>query len=193
MSLKILGGLAKSRSLFVSKGQNTRPTSVLLKRRVFDSYQDLTGRHFVDLCAGSGAIGIEAWSRGAESLTLVENHHQAVKAIKENIKMLRTHYDEDFRQRSIRLQEKKVEAWFKNFIAPKEGTSIFFLDPPYEIHKIYQTIGLGLLRSRGTNEVWVESDKDKGLPLSFWSESGFEPDKVYVQGASYLAIFRHES
>jgi len=193
MSLKILGGLAKSRSLFVSKGQNTRPTSVLLKRRVFDSYQDLTGRHFVDLCAGSGAIGIEAWSRGAESVTLIENHHQALKAIRENINMLRINYDDAFKQRSVKLLEKKVEAWFKSFITPEEGTSIFFLDPPYELHKIYQTIGLGLLKCRGANEVWIESDKNKGLPLSFWSESGFEPYKVYAQGSSYLAIFRHES
>ena len=75
MPLRILGGKAKGQ-LLKSPPENsiTRPTSVMLKRKFFDAFQDLGEAHFYDLCAGSGSVGIEAWSRGVKQVELVEKH-----------------------------------------------------------------------------------------------------------------------
>jgi 16S rRNA (guanine966-N2)-methyltransferase len=81
MSIKILGGVAKGFTLVTPSESITRPTSVLLKRRLFDFYQNLNGHYFIDLCAGSGSIGIEAASRGAYPVLLVESNPKAYKVI----------------------------------------------------------------------------------------------------------------
>ncbi len=190
MTIKILGGLAKSRSLFIPKGKTTRPTSVLLKRRVFDAYQSLEGYSFVDLCAGSGAMGIEAWSRGASEVILVENHIQAIRCIEQNIKVIKEYYPDEWKERPIKLVKGQAENWSGLKGLAQKSESIYFFDPPYEDHKLYERVGLPLLEKRRDYEVWIESDKQKGLKEDYWHEQGFFPQKVYSQGTSYLAIFR---
>jgi 16S rRNA (guanine966-N2)-methyltransferase len=59
MALKILQGEAKGLSL-VAPSSGTRPTSVLLRRKVFDAHQDMSDSIFIDCCAGTGAMGLEA-------------------------------------------------------------------------------------------------------------------------------------
>ena len=81
MSLRVLGGKFKGRPIEVPSS-GTRLTSVLLKRRLFDALQSLEGYHFVDLCAGSGAVGLEALSRGADSVTFVDTGKKQVNLIK---------------------------------------------------------------------------------------------------------------
>ena len=84
MSLKILGGFARGQILAVPKGDLIRPTSVMLKRRIYDFYQDLSGVTFIDLCAGSGAMGFEAWSRGARRIYLNEVNRHVLMTLEEN-------------------------------------------------------------------------------------------------------------
>ena len=62
MGLKILGGIAKGNTINIPKNGSFRPTSIRLKRRLFDFRQNWEGYTFIDLCAGSGAVGIESWS-----------------------------------------------------------------------------------------------------------------------------------
>ncbi|MEC7278298.1 MAG: RsmD family RNA methyltransferase [Bdellovibrionota bacterium] len=190
MTIKVLGGLVKSRSLFVPKGDKTRPTSVLLKRRIFDAYQDLSGFHFIDLCAGSGAMGIEAWSRGASRVSLVEVEKNAQKAIEQNLRALKSDLSEEVTHRPLKLVRTKVEKFCQNLKV--DGPTILFLDPPYEMHKIYQDVGLLLLKEFSQCDIWIESDTQKGLGQSFWQEQGFTPDKVYSQGTSYFAVFKNQ-
>ena len=57
MSIKILGGFARGQVLAVPKTDSIRPTSVMLRRRIYDFFQDLDGFYFLDICAGSGAMG----------------------------------------------------------------------------------------------------------------------------------------
>ena len=78
MSISILGGVAKGAKLATPSSHNTRPTSVLLKRRLFDSHQSFEGIEFYDICAGSGSMGIEAMSRGAEKVIFVESNQMAL-------------------------------------------------------------------------------------------------------------------
>lgn len=84
--MEILGGLAKGMNLKVPAGREVRPTSVRSRRALFDMLGDLTGKHFCDFFAGSGAVGIEAASRGATHILLVEKASPALGAIRDNVK-----------------------------------------------------------------------------------------------------------
>ena len=83
--MEILGGTAKGMSLKVPEGREVRPTSVRSRRALFDMLGDLAGRRFCDLFAGSGAVGIEAASRGASHVLLVEKAPAALAAVRSNV------------------------------------------------------------------------------------------------------------
>ncbi|MBC96743.1 MAG: hypothetical protein CME63_03280 [Halobacteriovoraceae bacterium] len=191
MSIKILGGLAKGRSLFVPKGQLIRPTSVLLKRRLFDSIQDFSDYEFYDLCAGSGAMGLEAWSRGAKSCFLLEKHRQVYSLLGKNVGIFKDIFGQEISSRPISFQNGAMEKWLsvQTSVIEREE-AILFIDPPYEKHNLYKVNTLELLRNPNRKaQVWIESDKDKGVPFDFWAQQGFEAYKVFKQGGSYLALF----
>lgn len=192
MSLKILGGLAHGRSLFVPKGQTIRPTSVLLKRRLFDSIQDFSGIHFYDLCAGSGAIGLEAWSRGADFCLLNEKSRQVYMILMKNVKEIQSFYPEDVKERAIQFENGTMEKWLgAHSDVLKNEDAVLFIDPPYAKHSLYKENTLKIMKDPSTQcEVWIESDKDKGVPLSYWQEQELSPYKVFKQGGSYIALFR---
>ena len=84
MSLKILGGLARGFPLATPKSDTTRPTAVLIKRKLFDWRQHMDDYVFIDLCAGSGAMGFEAFSRGAQKVLLNELMRGAFLTLKDN-------------------------------------------------------------------------------------------------------------
>ncbi len=191
MSIKILGGLAKSRSLLVPKGQLIRPTSVLLKRRLFDSIQDFSGYEFYDLCAGSGAIGLEAWSRGASKCFLLEKNKSVYSLMMKNVSMLKEFFSGELKDRPVMAQNGTMEKWMSRFQECfLNENAILFVDPPYESHELYKEYTLNLLKDEKVKaEIWIESDKDKGVPLEFWESQGLTPYKVFKQGSSYIALF----
>ena len=114
MSVKILGGNLKGISLLVPNDQNVRPTAVLLKRRVFDANQRLNNKIFIDACAGSGSVGFEALSRGAESIYLIENRKQSIRVINENKKIIEKKYNIDSSV-AIEIISKDITIWLGKF------------------------------------------------------------------------------
>jgi len=86
--MKIGGGVFGGRVLKTPKGEQTRPTTGLVRAAVFNVCQGIEGFRVLDLFAGSGAMGLEALSRGAAWVTFVEQHKQAAKCIRENVEML---------------------------------------------------------------------------------------------------------
>ena len=86
MTLKIIGGTFKNRPLKTPKGPQTRPSLAIMRKAVFDILQqDIIDADFLDLFAGTGAMGIEAISRGAHHATFIDQDRQALSCIKENI------------------------------------------------------------------------------------------------------------
>lgn len=84
--MRIVAGAAGGRRLVAPKGSQVRPTADRVKEALFSSLQPhLPGAHVLDLFAGSGALGLEALSRGAEVVTLVERAPAALQAIEENL------------------------------------------------------------------------------------------------------------
>lgn len=186
MSIRLLGGKAKSFSLQVPE-QGTRPTSVILRRKIFDSSQDLSGQLFIDCCAGSGAMGFEAWSRGAQRVLLLETSRFVAKILKKNCDLFSSKYN---------LKAKEVDFSLIDcvkWLGPQlnsEQDFILFFDPPYENHQLYFDF-LKKLSSLGPieGELWLESDEQKGIKLSQLTQLGLVPERHFTHGTSYLCTF----
>ena len=115
MSITIIAGFAKGLKLQVPS-RGVRPTSVMLKRKIFDSN---AGRlesfdRFVDLCSGSGAIGLEAISRGAQKLLSVEKNRSPFEILRKNVVHFQESYDLD--RHRIALQKKVQFLWQRKFL-----------------------------------------------------------------------------
>ncbi|MGI6007134.1 MAG: 16S rRNA (guanine(966)-N(2))-methyltransferase RsmD [Ruminococcus sp.] len=123
--MRVIAGKAKSIPLTAPKGMNTRPTTDRIKETLFNMLQPwISECSFLDLFAGSGAIGIEALSRGASGCTFVEKNRGAVSCIRENL-------------RKTRLEDNAVVLQMDVMASLKylEGKSVFscvFMDPPYQ-------------------------------------------------------------
>ena len=84
--MRVIAGTARSMPLKAAEGNNTRPTTDRIKETLFNILQaDIPGCRFLDLYSGSGAIGIEALSRGARQAVFVENSRPAIAVIKDNL------------------------------------------------------------------------------------------------------------
>lgn len=122
--MRIITGYAKGIKLHSLEGDATRPTSERAKEALFSMLQfDIEGRRVLDLFAGSGQLGLEAISRGAEYCMFVDSSAQAIEIVKKNIEKTR------FADKS-----KTQIADYRNFLRKsqgREGFDIIFLDPPY--------------------------------------------------------------
>lgn len=124
--MRILSGLYKGRSLVAPKGEKTRPTLAKVRGALFDSLQgDLGGGRFLDLFAGSGAMGFEAMSRGVDYVCWVEESPRAIRCILQNVEQLQIE-----RSRGD-IQKNEVFLWLEK-VAPKQPPfDWIFADPPY--------------------------------------------------------------
>ncbi len=123
--MRIIGGEYKSRSIVMPKGVEMRPTQDKVREALFNILGDITGKKVLELFAGSGAFGIEAISRGAVSVTFVDNNFRCVQTIKSNLGSLCV---PDSRYNIIRVDALKFPA---KLAQSREKYDIIFLDPPY--------------------------------------------------------------
>lgn len=126
--LRIVGGNMGGRRIAAPQGKHTRPTSERVREGIFNVLKallPLEGARVLDLFAGSGALGIEALSRGAAHVTLVESHGRTAGVIKTNLKRL------GIDVQTGRVVTAPVESWLAK---PKREApfSLVLLDPPYE-------------------------------------------------------------
>jgi 16S rRNA (guanine966-N2)-methyltransferase len=123
--IRIIAGRYGRRVIRTPAGASTRPTSDRVRESLFGSLEslvELSGAAFLDLYAGSGAIGFEALSRGAAQVTFVERDGDAVKVIRENARVLGA-------EAACRVEAVGVEKFLGR---PAAGAmDVVFLDPPY--------------------------------------------------------------
>lgn len=124
---RIVAGRLGGRRLVVPAGRAVRPTSDRVREALFNTLgtlTDLTGARFLDLYAGTGAVGIEAWSRGAAEVLLVESDPRAVRAIRSNLDTL-----------GVSGEVRVVAGPVRTVLAG--GTAapydVVFADPPYDL------------------------------------------------------------
>ena len=195
MSIKILGGFARGQFLSVPKGDFIRPTSVMLRRRVYDYFQQLDGAVFVDLCAGSGAMGFEAWSRGADVVYLNEVNRHVLKTLEENREnlLIKNHHKKNGRIICSNTPAEKFIKHFKDiyqkFDEDQKRETILFLDPPYSLKDIYFDIVKYLTEEPWYfGQLWIESDPKKGFSIETWADFHLIPAKIFEQGESYIFV-----
>ncbi|MDI6605669.1 MAG: 16S rRNA (guanine(966)-N(2))-methyltransferase RsmD [Candidatus Omnitrophota bacterium] len=128
--MKISSG--KYRSRLIRMPKNIRPTQAKVRKALFDILGDIKGLSFLELFAGSGAVGFEALSRGAADLTLAECNHDCLQAIRKNIESLQIKdcslYPHQA-QRAIEMLHKQGRKF-----------DIIFLDPPYYMDAAKKTL-----------------------------------------------------
>ena len=127
---RIIGGVVGSLRL-KGPAMATRPTSDRVKESVFsilESMDVLEGAVVVDLFAGTGALGLEAASRGASSVTLVEQDRAAAAVCRENIALVDSGLRKSAVESSISLRQESAE----RFLKAASRADLIFIDPPYE-------------------------------------------------------------
>lgn len=123
--MRITTGIYKGRNLLKPKG--IRPTQDKVRKAVFDILGDIEGLSFLELFAGSGAVGLEALSRGAKGLFLVENDPGCISILKQNMEVLKVG--------DCVILTQDVEKAIQNLHKNEKVFDIVFLDPPY--HKTF--------------------------------------------------------
>jgi 16S rRNA (guanine966-N2)-methyltransferase len=136
--MRIIAGTFRSRVLDAPAGLATRPTSDRLRETLFNVLAPvIAGASFLDLYAGSGAVGIEALSRGAARVTFVERAAPALKVLRANLTRLGI-------SEGFRIHSGNAAAFLRGPRAGAVEFDLVFLDPPYDAGEEYTTV-LGLL------------------------------------------------
>jgi 16S rRNA (guanine966-N2)-methyltransferase len=189
MSLKILGGRFKDFPLNCPNNLKLRPTSVLLRRRIFDANQNLEGFHFFDACAGVGTVGIEALSRGASSCHFNEINKAHFKSLKFNLQKILEKKPQIKIQTSNMDILKWMNLFWENYERIQDKTSvIFFLDPPYEMTDLYTSVIEELIEKDFKGRLWLEACRQKTKSTVQFEDKLGRFDKLYKQGTSYIGV-----
>ena len=130
--MRVIAGKYRSRVLQAPRGLDTRPTSDRLRETLFNVLAPrIAGARFADLYAGSGAVGIEALSRGAEFCWFAEREPKAVSAIRANVAALKL-------QGGYAIEDRSVGKLLHSLVKNARAVDIVFLDPPYEAGDEYR-------------------------------------------------------
>ena len=184
--MRIIAGTFRSRQLVAPRGMKTRPTSDRLRETLFNVLAPrLDGCRFVDLYAGTGAVGLEALSRGAAHVWFAENAEPALAALRQNLTSLKI-------VRGFTLEDRGVGAMLQRLSKLAEPVDLVFLDPPYEAEDEYSgTLNFfGSIRGRATlapdSLVIAEHSSKAKLALRY---GGLEHIRLMKQGDAALSFF----
>ena len=130
--MRIIAGTFRSRPLQAPSGLATRPTSDRLRETLFNVLAPrIEGARFLDLYAGSGAVGLEAISRGAAHVAFVERAPVALKALRANLARLGV-------KEGFRIDGGSVRESLRKMPTESTGFDVVFLDPPYDAENEYE-------------------------------------------------------
>lgn len=153
--MRVISGKAKGTRLVTIEGLNTRPTTDRIKESIFNLIQfDIPEAKVLDLFAGSGALGLEAASRGAASVTFIEQHRPCHKAIAENVERCRLD--------NCQLIKGDVIA----NLPMAGGFDVILMDPPYHKHLVVPVIEAIVLNKNLKTDgiIMAEHHRDDIMP-----------------------------
>jgi 16S rRNA (guanine966-N2)-methyltransferase len=186
LKMRVIAGIYRSRQLAAPRGMKTRPTSDRLRETLFNILAPrIDGCRFADLYAGTGAVGIEALSRGAAHVWFAENAEPALASLRGNLLALRI-------VRGFTLEDRGVGAMLQRLGKLSEPVDIVFLDPPYEAEDEYSgTLNFfGSVRGReilAPHAVVVAEHSSKGkLAMRY---GGLKHTRLLKQGDAALSFF----
>lgn len=167
--MRIIAGSAKGSQIFAPKGQETRPTQDRVRESLFNILQgSVEGAKVLDLFAGSGALALEAVSRGAEAAVMVDQAQDAVVCIRRNVKKLGF----ENRARVLKCDWQKAA---RQLLEAGSRFDLVFLDPPYrmaETGEICERLAeLGVLLDGALLVIEHRRDAKPALNESFFLKS----------------------
>lgn len=180
--MRVITGKARGIQLKTPDGMQTRPTSDRVKEALFSIIQfDIPGAQVLDLFGGTGQLGIEALSRGAQSAVFVDAGEKACALIRENLK--RTKLETDARV---------VRSDYLDYLKrTREKFDIIFLDPPYAEVFLENALNIiteiDILQTNGI--IIAERPLGKELP---WDFEGYRRSRDYKYGNTLLTVYRKQ-
>ena len=162
--MRVVAGRFKGRTLHAPKGRATRPTSDKVREAIFSVLGDVEGTTVLDLFAGSGALGIEALSRGAVHAVFVENDEQALASLRRNLAELDV---------GAEVQRRDALAFLR---AARHEFDLVFVDPPYSSAPRLGERLSALLPAVLSNDARIVTEQDKRYPLELELPLEFERD-----------------
>lgn len=161
--LRIIGGEWRGRKLCFPDAPNLRPTPDRVRETIFNWLAPMiNGAHCLDLFAGSGALGLEALSRGAASTTFVDSHKKVVQTLKSHLDLLSS----NDRAKIFEMDGVKFLSKDKFKISEANKYDLVFLDPPYHLDFMQKVVPLlednGWLNDNAM--LYLEIEKRQTLP-----------------------------
>ncbi len=153
--MRIISGTARGTKLYTLEGLTTRPTLDRVKEALFNIIQnEIPDSIFLDLFSGSGAIGLEAASRGAKKVILCDKSKEAIQIIKKNVE--KTHLKE-----KIELYNTDYEDLIINKLA--ENVDIVYIDPPYQSNFASKAVELLIKKEKidDNTTIIIETDEEE--------------------------------
>jgi 16S rRNA (guanine966-N2)-methyltransferase len=188
--MRIIAGTFRSRHLKPLKKLRIRPTSDMLRETLFNILgPGVRGARFLDLFAGTGAVGIEALSRGASDIVWVESHRAAAQLIRENLALLGIEHG----ARLLTLDAVGALARLES----ERGApfDFIFLDPPYASERDYHSVLCGLEKSSllGDSSVLIaEHRKTFQLPATLGRLRQFRSLKQGDAALSFYSLAKRQ-
>lgn len=181
--MRIIAGLRKGKKLFSPDGNHTRPTSDRMREAVFSMIgEEILGSTVLDLFAGTGALGLEALSRGAGHCTFVDNSPEAILLLKKNVDVCQ------MKNQSVVIQ-KNVDIGL-SFLSAHAPFSFVFMDPPYGKENLTLTFQwlheYHLLSAKATLIVETAQKKLLSFPNAFFT---LQKERVY--GKSKVSFLQY--
>lgn len=177
--MRVITGYLGGRHVDAPAGHRTHPMSEKARGGLFNALGDINGLSVLDAYAGSGAISIEAISRGADSSIAIDNDRQAVETITENLKSLGI-------KEKVKPTRANITGWSEN--NPGATFDIVIADPPYDQVKIEQLVKIS--KHTRTGGIFVLSLPAKQDVLDF---DGTELIKISDYGDAQLVFYRRIS
>jgi len=176
--MRVITGTARGKRLMTLEGNDVRPTSDKVKEGIFSAIQfDIEGRKVLDLFAGSGQLGIEALSRGAEKAVFVDASSNSLRVVNQNIQSV------GFSDRSEVYAGDAV-----SFLLRSSDTfDIVFIDPPYATDLVEKVLDILPDRLSRCAIIICETDINKELPKS---AGEFEIYRKYKYGKTAITIYK---
>jgi 16S rRNA (guanine(966)-N(2))-methyltransferase RsmD len=181
--MRVITGSARGRKLMELKGMDTRPTTDRVKEAIFSIIQfEVEGRRVLDLFAGTGQMGIEALSRGAEHCVFVDVRREATQLIRENLK-----------HTALEEQAKVVQGDYLSYLTQgKETFDIIFLDPPYESEMLKKALQIITRIDKVSENGIIICENGSNFDWPSVPEP-YELQKEYRYGKINVALYRRHA
>jgi 16S rRNA (guanine966-N2)-methyltransferase len=184
--MRVIAGIYKGRRLKTLEGLSVRPTSDRLRETLFNILTPRIGEaRFADICAGSGAIGIEALSRGARHVTFIESSLKVARIISENLRNCGIRED-------YRVINRDALRALKNLASEDARFDIIYFDPPYNSEIYTPVMWLIAKRDLLADDGVVIVEHRRQTPL-LPNYDRLRPYRQVTQGESILTFFGVEA